>query len=449
MTLVIVVLVVALRGHPPSLYWQGEPLEGAGSVLSQAQAEMRGLVAADEGADLSQSRCYFSLPNATGHDIAPYLRCGPVYFPWSQPSAAWLTYRLSAQASGPGVKLALAAAPAAPATQALAKGEVLRRPDGSSPPKAPTGLKIPVVPRLPSGWAGLLGPVPPGLRPAPAEDLVGDWGAAYRLVGFGKTGWLGRQYDPGALRSAVAPPGSAYSTTPSSTRPLARLLLPPPGQVFVLAELAVSPGEAAGAVPRDGQAAAAAAGAPPATDQPVLQVRAGGVVAAVPQPAGTGVVTVAAAVPAGATPYLVISDRGLSQALSLADGQLGPGPSVLARAATDQPLNVTGRLGTTTVRLEDASLVWFAGSDGGTVPPSYDQAYLQVLATVSPLSQSFLPAGDFSLEEPGGQVAHGVALPDADRQAIAVGFLVPASFSDGTVVVSAGGQSFGVRVHFP
>jgi hypothetical protein len=74
---------------------------------------------------------------------------------------------------------------------------------------------------------------------------------------------------------------------------------------------------------------------------------------------------------------------------------------------------------------------------------------LQVLATVSPLSASFLPASAFSLEEPGGEVAKAQALPDADRQAIAVGFLVPASFSGGTVVVSAGGQSFGVDVRFP
>jgi hypothetical protein len=45
-------------------------------------------------------------------------------------------------------------------------------------------------------------------------------------------------------------------------------------------------------------------------------------------------------------------------------------------------------------------------------------------------------------------VAQAQALPDADREAIAVGFLVPASFSVGTVVVSSGGRSFSVPVHF-
>ena len=45
-------------------------------------------------------------------------------------------------------------------------------------------------------------------------------------------------------------------------------------------------------------------------------------------------------------------------------------------------------------------------------------------------------------------MAQAQALADADRQAIVVGFLVPASFSVGTVVVASGGRSFGVPVHF-
>ena len=101
-----------------------------------------------------------------------------------------------------------------------------------------------------------------------------------------------------------------------------------------------------------------------------------------------------------------------------------------------------------TVHVSDASLVWFAGSDGGTAPPQSDEAYLQVLATASPAGASFLPASDFTLDLPGGEVAQAQALADADRQAIVVGFLVPASFSVGTVVVASGGRSFGVPVHF-
>ncbi|MGC8625949.1 MAG: DUF2510 domain-containing protein [Acidimicrobiales bacterium] len=448
--LAVAVLAVALRGHPPALYWKGEPMSGVSATLSSAETAMRDLASADEGAISPESRCYFSLAGANDHDVAPYLRCGPVFLPWSSPSAPWLTYGLSVSPEGAGVKISLARQPAPSVTAALAKGETLRRPSGAGPPVRNAGLKVPAVPRQKQGWAGLLRSVPPGLRPAPADDLVGDWGASYRLVGFGTAQWLSSQLDPGALSAAVVPPASAYSAKQPSGRPLAKLLLPPVGQMFVLAELAVSPGESAGAVPRDAEAATSAAVSNQAiADQPVLEVRDGAMVATLPNVAISGVVTLAAAVPAGSDPVLAVSDKGLVQTVSLANGQLGPGPSVLSRAGTDEPLSVTGRLGSMEVHVSDASLVWFAGSDGGTVPPSFDEAYLQVLATVSPLSASFLPASAFSLEEPGGEVVRAQALPDADRQAIAVGFLVPASFSGGTLVVSAGGQSFGVSVRFP
>jgi hypothetical protein len=151
----------------------------------------------------------------------------------------------------------------------------------------------------------------------------------------------------------------------------------------------------------------------------------------------------------GSHPLLEISDKGLVQEVSLPGGQLAPGPEVLARLGTDEPLDATGDLPGAEVHISDAALVWFAGSDGGTVPPAPDEAYLEVLASASPPGSSFLPASDFSLSSPGGQPEVGEPLPDADRAAIVVGFLVPASFSNGTVTVSAGGRSFSVPVNFP
>ena len=81
-------------------------------------------------------------------------------------------------------------------------------------------------------------------------------------MAFGELGHVSSGLDPGALRVASDPPGSAWSTVRHgrvdgcgstgaghSGLPLAKLLLPPKGQVFVAAELAVSPGEDAGAVP--------------------------------------------------------------------------------------------------------------------------------------------------------------------------------------------------------
>ena len=466
--LVVIILVVVLRGHPPALYWQGEPFGDGSTVLGAGQQSMQAFAKADEGVVSSESRCYFSLPTTAAHDVAPYLRCGPVLLPWSSPSGPWLTYKLSAsRPTSSGVELAVALAPSPASTVALYPGEVLRRPDGVASPQGDAGLAVPAVPRQPAGWAAGLSNPPADLRPAPAADLIGDWGQSYRLVAFGELDLIRSSLDPGALRVAYDPPGSAWSTGAGSTGagstgagstgagstgsghsglPLAKLLLPPKGQVFVAAELAVSPGEDAGAVPVGAVAAGAGAG----SDQAGMEVLAGTETAVLPA-AGTSRsadVTIVASVPAGAQPVLVISDKGLEQRVTLWTGALGAGPSVLARAGTDEPLSATGSLPGVTVRLSDASLVWFAGSDGGTVPAQPDEAYLQVLATATPLGSSFLPASDFTLELPGGEVAQAQALPDADREAIAVGFLVPASFSVGTVVVSSGGRSFSVPVHF-
>ncbi len=453
--LVVIILAIALRSHPPALYWQGEPMQDASQVLVEGQAAMQSVAAADEGALSSGSRCYYSLQASSGHDVAPYLRCGPILFPWSSPSAPWLTYELSGKPTSSGVKVLLGSS-VLPNTSGLHRGEVLRRPDGAAAPKGTGGLALPVVPRQRAGWAGVLSAPPLGLRAAPVGDLIGDWGQTYRLVAFGEVSYLSAHLDPAALQDAVSPRGSAYATARTSGgRPLATLLLPMKGQALVVAELALGPGEAAGAVPS--QAAADGAG-PSSTDKPAIEVLAGGTSSAF-DPAVTAArgtrgdrsanLTVVASVPAGSHPLLEISDKGLSQEVSLVGGQLAPGPEVLARVGTNEPLDVTGDLPGAQVHFSDASLVWFAGSDGGTVPPAPDEAYLEVLASASPAGPSFLPASDFSLSAPGGQPEVGEALPDADRAAIVVGFLVPASFSNGTVTVSVGGRSFSVPVNFP
>jgi Protein of unknown function (DUF2510) len=453
---VAIILAIALRSHAPTLYWQGEPMEDSSQVLVEAQAAMKSVASADEGALSSDSRCYFSVANSSDHDVAPYLRCGPILFPWSSPTAPWLTYAVSGTPSGSGVKVLLGRSLAAAATSGLHSGEVLRRPDGASAPKGAGGLALPVVPRQRAGWAGALSEPPLGLRSAPVGDLIGDWGQTYRLVAFGEVSYLSSKLDPAALRDAASPPGSAYATVRSSGgRPLATLLLPMKGQALVVAELALGPGEAAGAVPSE---AVADGAGPPGPDKPAIEVLAGGTSATfdVPAKAAPGAsparpadLTLVASVPAGSHPLLEISDKGLVQEVSLAGGQLAPGPEVLARLGTDEPLDATGDLPGAQVHISDAALVWFAGSDGGTVPPASDEAYLEVLASASPPGSSFLPASDFSLSAPGGQPEVGEPLPDADRAAIVVGFLVPASFSNGTVTVSGGGRSFSVPVNFP
>jgi hypothetical protein len=447
---VIVVLVVVLRGHPPTLYWRGEPITNTSQVLGQAQTGMQSVAADDEGALTSQSRCYFSVATRSAHDVAPYVRCGPVLLPWSSPSDPWLTYDLSGRLTSSGETLSVALAPAPTTTVALARTEVLRRPDGVNPPAGDGGVRVPVVPRQPAGWGGVLAAPPVGLPSAPASDLVGDWGQSYRLVAFGPVTRLSARLDADALKVAINPPGSAWSTggtgaSKGSSRPRATLILPPSGQVFVVAELALSPGEAAGPVPAQANGDGASS-----IDQPTLEVLGGTTAATFSAPAsasaGTGTLSVVAAVPVGSKPVLEITDKGLTQRVSLVNGQLGAGPSILARGVTNEALSVTGSLDGARVHVSDASLVWFAGSDGGTVPPGADDAYLEILASASPPQASFLPASDFTLEVPGESDQTAQALPDADREAIVVGFVVPASFSVGTVVVTAGGRSFSVPV---
>ena len=220
--LVVIILVVVLRGHPPALYWQGEPFSDGSTVLGQAQQSMQSFASADEGVLAAQSRCYFSLPTTAAHDVAPYLRCGPVLLPWSSPSGPWLTYRLSAsRPTSSGVELTVALAPSPETTVTLSKTEVLRRPDGVAPPSGDAGLAVPAVPRQPAGWAADLDNPPPELRAAPVTALIGDWGQSYRLVAFGELDRVSSGLDPAALRVASDPPGSAYSTELARAGPTA------------------------------------------------------------------------------------------------------------------------------------------------------------------------------------------------------------------------------------
>ncbi len=448
----VLVMLVATRGGGPTLYWQGRPISGAGQVLAEGAKDLQAMAADNEGVLAGSSRCYFSLPARGSHDVAPYLRCGPLLLPWSSPGRSWATLPLQAR-PGPGrdVGVVLRRAALPTTTVALSPGEVLARPDGAGVPKGDGGLSVPLVPRQPAWWTGVLRQPPDGLRPAPPGALLGAWGQSYRLVASGQVDRLPADLVPGALRAASVPAGSAFSVPGRGPagRPPAHLLLPPSGQVFVVAQLAVGPGESSGAVGRAGTGGAPA-------DRPVLAVQSGGHRAPVRAPAGptapgASPVTMSfvAAVPVGSRPLLSVTDKGLTESVSLVDGQLYGVPGALTRTGTDDPLNASGRLGGTTVHLRDASLVWFAGGDGGTTPPTYDQAYLQVLATTTPAAASLgLSASSFSLRLPSGQSLAAQSLPVYNRTDVVVGFVVPASFSTGTVVVGRPGHGFEVPVHF-
>jgi hypothetical protein len=432
-SLLVVLLALTLRGGAPALYWRGERIADESAVLADAEAAMNLEVRGYEGVLTPSSRCWFVLPNSSAHDVEGRLECGPALLPWSSPGSQWLTYQLLAVPAGDEERLYVATGSEPTTTVALSANEVLRGPGGGAPPAGSGGLRLPRAPRQRPGWGGVLDAPPDGLVPAPVGDVLGDWGATYRLVAFGSFEWLPAHLDRSALKLASWPARFGRSS--------ARLLLPPRGWRFVVADLVVSPGEDAGVVPAQANGALG-----PSADKPTLSLVTGSSSVSLPFAAGPDV-AVAAVAPARSRPLLEVSDKGLTQYVSLSNGALGPAPEVLSRLGTDDRLSSAARLGVAQVKLEDASLVWFAGSDGGTVPPSYADAYLQVLSTVSPAGAP-LGAGNFKLVVPGGQVVAGQALPDSYRKALVVGFLVPASFSYGTVVVSAGGRSLRAPVRF-
>lgn len=444
---VVTVLVIALRGHPMALYWQGEQFSNGGDVLSQAEAAMASTARANEAAIASSSQCYFVLPNRSAHDVEPHLACGPVLFPWSARPAAWLEYPLSARPGAAPLKLDVSTPSSDTTTVALAGGVVLRRPSGGTAPKGFAGLSRPVVPYQAATWSSLLTSLPGGLRSASVSDVLGGWAHSFRLVAFGTFNHLSASLAPGALRQAVTPKGSKWSTTGKGA-PRATVLVPEAGHELVVAQLAVSPGEASGAVPAGAAASGGASGTSSTTAQFQVTSSYGADVLSVPARPGSSLF-VAASVPVGSAPELAVTDKGLAQSVSLSNGQVTGVPGVLARLSPAQVLRARADLGGVYVRATNAALVWFAGSDGGTVPPNAGEAYLQVLVTVSPLSASFLPASDFSLSVPGRPALRGELLPDSDRRVIAVGFIVPASFSTGTLDITVSGRVLAVPLNFP
>ncbi|TWH74552.1 hypothetical protein JD78_03096 [Modestobacter roseus] len=211
---------------------------------------------------------------------------------------------------------------------------------------------------------------------------------------------------------------------------------PAEGQRFLAVRFTVEPGEGRSATPP--ALSYQVPGAAPVPVAPAL-VAPGSTVEAV------------VAVPADATQAdLVVLDDGLEQRLSLVDGAPGPGNvQVLARTQrtaevgasreTDALFSAPGRVPATfpvTVRLDAATLQWFAGPDGSVRPRDPARAYLVLDVTMA------LPEGEpgavpvdlLTLVLPDGTRRPGVDLTrSADR--VLAAFDVPAGFTTGEVAV--------------
>jgi hypothetical protein len=503
---VLAAFIVGLElrpGGPFGVYWQGRPIANAAAVLAQGKQVMALDMTAAEGAAASHAACYFSLPLSGAHDVDADLRCGPVALPLAEDTGAWLRLPLRASVDARGrAELAVAGEPANtaqsskgakaslqptanPTATGLSGAETLRSAAGDRVAPSSAVVALPALPRQPAGWSGTLATPPTGLHTLPASAHLTAWGASYQVVAAGIFQDLPATADLAALRAATYPPGSPYrppaalarsgntaaggkKATSSTSARTAPLVLPPTGDVFEVLRLNLSAGEAGGAVP----AAAAQAevvgrlpgssplsakaraqtgtGVPQTADTPALSLVGTGFRTRLINLPDTSQVTVVAAVPAaapGAATSLEVSDKGLTQSLSLSTGTRASGaPIVLARAHTDDPLQVKGTLRavseggrstTVTVAVSDAALGWYAGSDGGTVPASADQAYLQLLVTQTGGGPP-VPADGWALTLPSGTTVTGQALPDSDPTAGDIGFLVPADLTSGTVSLAPG-----------
>ena len=159
--LVVVLLVGAglflFRGDPLTL--GGRYVTEPARVLADADAVLGDYVERRHGVAADDSRCWFELTDADGHEVRDALLCGPVLFVDGDADHTWLHFPLTPRADGGDVRLSVADLPADPEPERLADRERLMRPGGGDPPSGSSGLAVPAPPRAEPGWTAA-GPFP-------------------------------------------------------------------------------------------------------------------------------------------------------------------------------------------------------------------------------------------------------------------------------------------------
>ncbi|MGY1750260.1 hypothetical protein [Modestobacter sp. SYSU DS0511] len=401
------VVMLVLRGHPLTV--DGRYVTDPPAVLADADRRFADYVDQRTGARGPDTRCWFQLIDPDGTEVARELLCGPALFVGGNPGRSWLRFPLTVTAAGGDVRLRTAGLPADPEPQAVDDADLLFRPDGSRPPSGTAGLRVPEVPRAEPGFTAV-GPFPalPWTAPVGPARLSGP-AAAVTVTGLATPDVVG--------------------TGDAARRPA-------DGQRFLAVRYTVDPGEGRST-------------APPALSYQVPGAAPVPVAPALVAPGST--VEAVVAVPVDATQAdLVVLDDGVEQRLSLLDGSPGPGNvQVLARTnrtaevgasrQVDADFSAPGRVTASfpvTVRLDAATLQWFAGPDGSAQPTDPSRAHLVLDVTMA------LPEGDpgavpvelLTLVLPDGTRRPGIDLSRAADRVLAA-FDVPAGFTDGEVVV--------------
>lgn len=410
------VLVVLLSG--PDVTWQGDSVVRPEETLVAAESAMRAEVTRRAGAMNDQSRCWFSRPVDREGDDVDFVRCGPVVFVDGDPGQPWLRYALRAEQRDDGTHLVPVVEPEESQTpQRLGDGEELVRFDDAD---------------VPSGSAGLTAPPPPPAEP----DLVEFVGAdAVEPADTPEPRNL-RGWDSGVL---VSPYGEVerFGRGDDARRPA-------DGHVFVAAQVRATSGDGSGYT-RDTNVTESG----PA----VISVKIGTRDVPLTELTGADQIVVLSVPQDEKAVDLVITDRDLTQSISLLTGTPAPtNPAVLARESPMQELGPGGgpvrvrqskpgfitEEHTCTLTVYSARLTWFGGPDARTVPADPAKAYLRLVATCdwdSGEPQSGLEAELQQLVLPDGTTIAAVDLnPDPER--LWPAFEVPADLTTATVKVA-------------
>lgn len=162
----------------------GQAVADPAKVLDTAQRQFRNYAAKRHGTLGDDAKCWFQrLADAT--DIDGSLLCGPVLFYDDDPRTPYLSFDLTAHGTNP-VHLDPATRPTSPEPIPAAVGTTLIRPDGTSPPLPSAGFAAPIPPPAPANTLAITDTVHPAeLVSAPGIAVMGSDTITVRLAAYG------------------------------------------------------------------------------------------------------------------------------------------------------------------------------------------------------------------------------------------------------------------------
>lgn len=422
------VVVAALIGGGLFFFLGGEDITYQGrdvvepeKVLTDAEATLAGIVEARHGATGDGTACYFVAKNADTTDVEDVVVCGPVLFVDGDVSKPYLTFPLQVSTGNADARITVAAEPEGADPAGLANPDLLRRPDGTSPPDGSGGLAVPDAPRADGGVFAVVPADSLELESTPSNARIGSPTMSVAVSGIGEPGRYGRGDD--ARRPAE-------------------------GEKFVGFEITSGPGES-GPVGAFSIAVQVGDDDPmPLPDDADLSADPVQIVLSVPEESEDAT--------------LIVTEGALVQSLSLTTGEPDPdNVAVWQRANRNQVLSyaqaITIRASQpgfvtedfpATLVVNQVVLTYFAGPNLDRAPSAPGQAFLVLDAGLNIAGQNALGLDPpyWSTTLPDGTVLAAADLND-DPSLISIAFEVPATFTEGTltfggVLTTASGLTF-------